>query len=769
MPRFSIIVPTYQVQAYLDACLTSVLSQEVRDLELIVVDDASPDACGEIAAECAAADSRVLPLRLTRNAGPGVARNAALDHATGDYVLFLDGDDTLTPGVLADVAARLDRTGHPELLVFDHAHVPWHGPATPGALPGLLGEGSPEVFSLTERPQLLWLPHAAWNKAYRRDFIARAGLRFPSGYYEDVAFTYPALLAAESVAVLDRVCVHHRQRRHGGRLRTAGDGHFDVLTQYERVFQQLDRQPDDRRLRAALYRRMVDHLTTVYHAPGRLPVDSRAEFFRRSSALCRRYRTAAGATALGARPRASGLRHLLLRLGARRAFQTTWRVHRVGRRLRATAWSAARLLRAALLRLHYRVHLRRPLDRHLAVFTNGRHSGYAGHPAAIEARLRELVPRIRTAWVAGPEHAASLPTGVRRLQPDTRPYWTAMARARFLVSGAGFPDALVQRRGQVRLQTHQGTPLAHQGLDLRTHPATAADLDVPRLLRQIDSWDYNLSANRHSTLAWETAYPASFTTLEYGSPRADIFHTATLADVLRVRAGLGIPDGALSVLYAPADREYEGGAGGSSGLSPLPHIDVDGLARALGPGVVLLVRRPRGHRPPRPRTITAPGVLDVTGHPCLEELCLAADVLVTDYAPVMFDYANLDRPIVIHADDWETYRAIRGTYLDLLAAPPGPVTRTEGELLALLACGRLWTDPGLAALRAAFRRRFCPYDDGLAAERVVRQVFLDGRHVPPVVPIECRLPAPSALAQRPVTPRPRSGQGPVALRHGHVS
>jgi CDP-glycerol glycerophosphotransferase len=88
----------------------------------------------------------------------------------------------------------------------------------------------------------------------------------------------------------------------------------------------------------------------------------------------------------------------------------------------------------------------------------------------------------------------------------------------------------------------------------------------------------------------------------------------------------------------------------------------------------------------------------------------------------MFDYAVLDRPILIHAPDWEVYRAIRGTYFDLLAEPPGVVAATQDVVIAALAAGA--DDP---AARAAFRERFCALEDGRAAERVVRRVFLGER------------------------------------------
>jgi CDP-glycerol glycerophosphotransferase len=117
----------------------------------------------------------------------------------------------------------------------------------------------------------------------------------------------------------------------------------------------------------------------------------------------------------------------------------------------------------------------------------------------------------------------------------------------------------------------------------------------------------------------------------------------------------------------------------------------------------------------------------VSEHPSVEELCLAADVLVTDYSAIMFDYAVLDRPIVIHAPDWEEYRRLRGTYFDLLAEPPGVVTRNDDELLEAFRSGAVWGEEA-TRLRAAFRQKFCALEDGRAAERVVRRVWLADEH-----------------------------------------
>jgi CDP-glycerol glycerophosphotransferase len=99
-------------------------------------------------------------------------------------------------------------------------------------------------------------------------------------------------------------------------------------------------------------------------------------------------------------------------------------------------------------------------------------------------------------------------------------------------------------------------------------------------------------------------------------------------------------------------------------------------------------------------------------------------VLITDYSSVMFDYAVLDRPLVIFAPDWEIYKAVRGVTFDLAAEPPGVFATTYDELVAAFATGAV-SDDVAAKARGRFRERFCSLEDGQAAERVARRVFRD--------------------------------------------
>ncbi|MDT0613081.1 bifunctional glycosyltransferase/CDP-glycerol:glycerophosphate glycerophosphotransferase [Streptomyces lancefieldiae] len=745
MPRFSVIVPAYQVQAYLHACLESVLSQSCPDLELIVVDDCSPDACGAIADEFAARDPRVRPVHLPRNQGLGPARNAGMERASGDYLVFLDGDDTLAPHALRAIADRIKETGEPDVLVYDYARTYWTGETVRNRAAAHLSERGPAPFRLADRPGLLKLLMVAWNKTVRREFAERAGFTFPPGYYEDTPWTYPVLMTAGSIATLDRVCVHYRQRRRGSILGTPSARHLDVFTQYDRVFAYLESYPELARWRPVLFRRMADHLTTVFTRPDRLPRSLRAEFLRRARVHCRRYRVPGAPAPLPVR-----LRHALLRLGLRRTYEALRLASALRRRTGKAAAKLLRAARSAALRLHYRVQRRLPLRADRAVFAADGGRGHGCNPGALEDAFRTFAPHVRTAWAAAPEHHHAVPPGPRRLTPGTAAYWTALARSRYLVHNTAFDPGLVKRRGQVLIQTQAGTPLAYTGLDLQERPAAARDTDFTRMLRDVDSWDYVVSANRHSTLTWERVHPGGYTVLEYGQPRTDVFHRATAADVARLRESLGIPEGTVAILYAPAHRDYR--------RTQRVALDLERVVTHLGPRFMVLARAAPEHSGCAGPLVASGGrVLDVSDHPSVESLCLASDALVTDYSALVFDYAGLDRPIVLHADEPEAYEAARGTYVDLHAFPPGAVVRDEDELIDVFAGGH-WRGSRSARLRAAFRERFCPHDDGRAAERVVRRVVLGEKDLPPVVPLAERRPAPSSPTLDPA----RTGGPPSA-------
>jgi CDP-glycerol glycerophosphotransferase len=714
VPRLTFALVVHGEQAYLGECAASILEQDFEDLELVAIDDASPDHAAELLDELAAGDARVRVRHLPERAGLGAARNLALELAEGDYVWFVHTTDLVRKGALGSIARRL--RADPDVLLVHHVREDPLGRSRPGPHRRLLARIADDgAVTLAREPGLAAAAPRAWDKVLRRGLLE--GTEFGLRGHSELTVTWPALLAAERIAAAPAAAYVRRRPENAVRDELTEGSPFDVFDACDAVLAGIP--PGDERRRIVLPAMLAQQLSLL----DRVPAGRRREFFGAMSDRWRRHRTDEPLPA----GRVAGLRARLVERDDYRGFRlleeglARRRAVKRGRakasRLRGRVTARAR--RAGLER-HYRAQLRQPIDPDLAVFAAYWYRGYSCNPRAIHEKARELVPGMRGVWVVRRDAAGAVPSGVEHVVPDTREYYDVLARARYFVNNVNFPNDLVKREGTVHVMTHHGTPLKRMGLDLRDHPVTGRRMDFPALLRRCERWDYSISSNRLSTLVWERVYPTRYETLEVGYPRNDVLANAGEDEVRRARERLGIEPGQVAVLYAPTHREYQVGY--------TPFVDLAAVVEALGPDHVVLARLHYlyGGDPLLQRLHRAGRLRDVASHPSIEELSLAADALVTDYSSLMFDYAVLDRPIVVHAPDWEAYRTLRGTYFDLMEEPPGVVTTTERELVAALSEREAWGDEARAA-RAAFRERFCALDDGRASERVVRRVWLGER------------------------------------------
>lgn len=181
MHKVSVIVPVYNVEAYLTRCVASIQKQTESDIEIILVDDGSLDACGEICDRFAETDDRIRVIHQA-NSGQAVARNAGLAVAEGEYILFVDSDDWIEPD-LVEITYSAAKEFSAEMLVFDSQAVDEQGRVlyhtTQKAATGTL------LSAKTDKSFLLTDP-SPWNKLLKRSWLSENHFAFPNMYYEDL-------------------------------------------------------------------------------------------------------------------------------------------------------------------------------------------------------------------------------------------------------------------------------------------------------------------------------------------------------------------------------------------------------------------------------------------------------------------------------------------------------------------------------------------------------------------------------------------------------
>ena len=206
-PLVSVIVPVYNVQAYLDACLDSVRGQTYGNLEIILVEDCSTDDSLRVLKKHLA-DERVRLLQHEQNGGLSAARNTGIEAARGDYLLFVDSDDLVEPDLVeACVTCALDHDA--DVVLFDFMPFP-DGGAVQSRRP--VADVAPTRVPARDASYFT-LPQFAWLKLIRTSLVQERDLRFPVGYYyEDGPFHWELGLCAERVFHLGAPYYHYRQR-----------------------------------------------------------------------------------------------------------------------------------------------------------------------------------------------------------------------------------------------------------------------------------------------------------------------------------------------------------------------------------------------------------------------------------------------------------------------------------------------------------------------------------------------------------------------------
>ncbi|QHA93640.1 CDP-glycerol glycerophosphotransferase family protein [Bacillus sp. N1-1] len=363
-----------------------------------------------------------------------------------------------------------------------------------------------------------------------------------------------------------------------------------------------------------------------------------------------------------------------------------------------------------------------PINNKVIVFQSFHGKSYSCNPKAIYEELVDSKKNYKSVWVINNLNT-EIPGNPIKVRPHSLKYYYYMAVGKFFVNNGNFPDFYEKRNGAVHLQTWHGTPLKKLGFDIDPTSESYAENTSPALLERNKRWDYLIGPNDYTSTILKRAFAFNKTTLDIGYPRNDVLLKRNKEDKLRaIKKKLNIPDDKKVMLYAPTWRDYEFHNGAN--FQPYQFkFDLERMREKFGNEYVLLVRL---HYRDAMR-IQLEGyedfVYNVSSYDDIQELYLISNLLITDYSSVMFDYANLNRPMIFFAYDMPRYATqVRGFYFDFQKEAPGPIVISEEKLFHAI--------DNIDRIQQTYRKKykdftskFCHLDDGKAARRTIEEVL----------------------------------------------
>jgi CDP-glycerol glycerophosphotransferase len=363
-----------------------------------------------------------------------------------------------------------------------------------------------------------------------------------------------------------------------------------------------------------------------------------------------------------------------------------------------------------------------PVNRKAVVFQSFYGKSYSDNPKALYEEMLAQHRDMKAVWVIN-NLKADIPGNPILVRPRSFKYYYYMAISTYFVNNGNFPDFFQKRKGMTFLQTWHGTPLKKLGFDVDPKALAYEENTSPALLKRIEKWDYLIGPNLYTAEILKRAYKYKKKMLNVGYPRNDIFYKENIrTKIIDIKKKLNIPLNKKVILYAPTWRDYEYQNGNQHRAYEFK-FDLKTFKEKFGEEYILLLRlhyfdasRIRLHR-------SDDFIYNVSSYDDIGELYLISDLMITDYSSVMFDYANLNRPMIFFTYDLKRYGSqVRGFYFNFVEEAPGPIVTDQEQLFdAIEHIDRLQSEYQIKYDQ--FKDRFCHWEDGQASKRTIEAVF----------------------------------------------
>lgn len=374
--------------------------------------------------------------------------------------------------------------------------------------------------------------------------------------------------------------------------------------------------------------------------------------------------------------------------------------------------------------LLYRIEVKLlPVNKRIIVFESNMGRNYTGNPKAIYEEMVKLgLDRKYRCYFMLDNVATSIPGSAVKIRRTRVRYFFLMGIAGIWVSDSRMPNYIKKREGVQYIQTWHGTPLKKLALDMDS-VNMAGETDIEKYKRSFfvntRTWDYLISQNHYSTEIFKRAFAFDKAMLEIGYPRNDVLFYGNNAEYIRnLKIQMGLPLDKKIVLYAPTWRDNEYYAKGAYKFNT--SMDFSLLREELREDYVCIVKYHYLVKDNIDWSTYGGFVYEFNMCEDISALYLVADLMITDYSSVMFDYSLLRRPMFFFTYDLEDYRDnLRGFYFDFIEEAPGPLVGTTKELVGAI---KGYDSKEYEEKYNAFYQKYNHADDGKASAKVAEVI-----------------------------------------------
>lgn len=353
-----------------------------------------------------------------------------------------------------------------------------------------------------------------------------------------------------------------------------------------------------------------------------------------------------------------------------------------------------------------------PLKKKVIAFESYWGKNFECNPRALYEYIDENRAEYKTVWFLR-NHHIDVPGNAETVRINSLKYYYYLAVAKYFVNNVNFPDFYEKRKKVVEIQTMHGTPLKTLGLDAPGE--VVGEVQKDKFLRRCHRWDYLSVPSDYVSEIAKSAYDFNREFLKVGYPRNDkLLKDNNEESINQIKEQMGIPLDKKVIVYVPTWR--------TKGKFRMP-IDLDQLRKNISDEYIFIVKLHHFSQKGFSLNEYEGFAYDYSHYGDIRDMYLIADILITDYSSVMFDYSLLNKPMLFYTYDYDNYKnKLRGMYIDFEEEAPGPLIEDTETLIKEIQGINEFSDKYRDRIKS-FKDKYNQFDDGRASEKIVSKLL----------------------------------------------